>query len=424
MQIIRKLMKIEPVDSEWDIYNKEAEQEDVTLETLKKEASEDETMKASDSLNAILAQFEGVRIGWILEILEEELIRLEEEKRMQAFYLIALNTRQKREAAEAGLRQRENLRREEVQKLMTITNQVHRNDINIFMEKVVREEYELVGEENARAEIEKISKIIIRESKSKLREEGSSTEVAGDIVTNFLMPEVYKRFERRKNQASEKGSRDMMENILDSMLLKHWGLPGPTEEMYIIVISMIEDILVKSMPIDEVSETSSEEDIAKYEAKMAVKKILRTFMPKRTWMYSKERIADCTIDDIIQEIVEDLSDIRSTKPPESTLASMVEYVISTASVAGVPIEHYKAFSQFNLTAFKPQSSSSSSSFNSNELFSCLSKKKQDRMITTDVTSSTKKSDGFKEPFQRASNVEDNVEKYDQSIGFSSSDTDN
>lgn len=421
---------IEIEDSERETQQTEPQEEPITLEALQKEASEDETTKGSDSLNAILSHFEGVRIGWLLEFLEEELLRLEEEKRMQAFYLIALNKRQHREAAEAGLRQRENLRREEAQKFMTAANEVHRNEVNIFMEKVVKEEYELISDENARDEIEKISRIITKESKLKLKEGGSSTEAAGDLVTNFLMPEIYKRVERRNRQMSEKRSRDMMEDILDSILLKHWGVPGPTEEMYIIVICMIEDIIVRSMPIDECSETSSEEDSARYEAKMAVKKILRTFMPKRTWMYSKERIADCTIDDIIQEFLEDLSDTQVTKYRKrgDGVGSMIDYVISTASVAGVPIEFYKEISKFNvITIDSETSSSSSSSTKSSELFSCLSEKKQAIKLIKNDTLRSSKSVIFKDNFVRRSIVEadlkDMVEKEDRITDFSSTDSD-
>lgn len=423
---VPKIDQIEQEISDCDKELIEAEPEDITLETLQKEASEEETTKAGDSLDAILSQFEGIRIGWMLEFLEEELLRLEEEKRMQAFYLIALNDRQKREAAEAGLRQKENLRRDEVQKLMTVANEVHRNQVNIFMENVIREEYDLVSEEKASAEIDTISKIITRESKLKLKDKGSSPDEADNLVNNFLIPEVYKRVERRKRQMTDKRCRDMMEEILDSILLKYYGVPGPTEEMYIIVISIIEDLLFKSMPIDEVSETSSEEDTARYEAKMAVKRILRTFMPKRTWMYSKERIADCTIDDVIQEVIEDLldADYSRSRKNAGNLGSVADYVISAASVAGVSIEYYKEISQFNIATIESEGPSSGSSMNSSELFSCATTRKQNKMIAKDARKSLLRKSVVFRPSIVEADVKDMVSKDDGKIDFSSTDSDN
>lgn len=60
-----------------------------------------------------LSRIEGTTIGNMFDFLSKELIRLQEERRIHAFAMLAERQRRIREAEESGLRQEEERRRRE-----------------------------------------------------------------------------------------------------------------------------------------------------------------------------------------------------------------------------------------------------------------------------------------------------------------------
>jgi len=66
-----------------------------------------------NAINEALSSLEGESLGEMLDFLTKELVRLEEERRIQAFTLLAERDRRIREAEEAGQRQEEERRRRE-----------------------------------------------------------------------------------------------------------------------------------------------------------------------------------------------------------------------------------------------------------------------------------------------------------------------
>jgi len=69
--------------------------------------------KQENAVNEALSSLEGESLGDMLDFLTKELVRLEEERRIQAFTLLAERDRRIREAEEAGQRQEEERRRRE-----------------------------------------------------------------------------------------------------------------------------------------------------------------------------------------------------------------------------------------------------------------------------------------------------------------------
>jgi len=65
------------------------------------------------AVNEVLSSLEGESLGDMLDFLSKELVRLEEERRIQAMEMLAERQRRVREAEEAGHRQEEERRRRE-----------------------------------------------------------------------------------------------------------------------------------------------------------------------------------------------------------------------------------------------------------------------------------------------------------------------
>jgi len=68
-------------------------------------------------IDKMLSQLEGESLGDMLDFLSKELIRLQEERRIHAFAMLAERQRRIREAEESGWRQMEERRRREEDEL-------------------------------------------------------------------------------------------------------------------------------------------------------------------------------------------------------------------------------------------------------------------------------------------------------------------
>lgn len=69
--------------------------------------------QADDLVDEVLKSLEGEAVSDMLDFLSKELIRLQEERRIHAFAMLAERQRRMREAEESGLRQVEERRRRE-----------------------------------------------------------------------------------------------------------------------------------------------------------------------------------------------------------------------------------------------------------------------------------------------------------------------
>jgi len=148
----------------------------------------------------------GNRNAALLDFLESELVRLQDERRCHAFTMLAERKRRLREAKEAGTRQEEERRRREEDEIWREVTKARQSSVDNFLLKIATEathnaaagksrHYNIRGHsgihiiiELAEQEIEEMAE------KIDLNDEGMSTsDQAAKIVHNFLIPEVIKR---------------------------------------------------------------------------------------------------------------------------------------------------------------------------------------------------------------------------------------
>lgn len=262
-----------------------------------KESSFSESIENKATLNEIFAEH-GENIAWMMKYLEEELSRLFEERRIHAFAMLAEKERQKLETAEAEYRKKE--RNEE-----QVNDNQEKTIVNEYLEKLIVQEFDFTSYDETSMYIEKVSRKIAKEANEQVFNESLDSKLIQSTVKEFLIPEIFKRIERKKKEKTFETRYNTLDSLIDGILQKHFGQPSLHEETLMIVIEMLDIIIDNSIMAYEASETSSDEDEGKYEARMAIKKILRSFCPKRTWKTSTERIAEATVDDILSSVMED-----------------------------------------------------------------------------------------------------------------------
>lgn len=306
---------------------------------LPEESRLSEVIKQEDMMNEIFLEHEAENIGWMMQFLEEELKRLFEERRIHAFAMLAEKERQKLEAAEAGYRQKENQRRSEQERAYQANDLAKKTVVNEYLENLILEEFEITSNDDAIKYIQNVSKKIAREASEQVNSEVAKYEplnprIIRDTVKEFLVPEIYKRVDQKKRQKLLETRYNTLDSFIDGILQKHFGQPSPYEETLIIVIDMLDLIIDNTVMSYEASETSSEEDEAKYEAKMAIKKILRSFCPKKIWKTSTERIADATVDEMLSAVMEDFEIAQKSGAISEKLSEILATFSQSYTISG------------------------------------------------------------------------------------------
>ncbi|KAJ8255454.1 hypothetical protein GJAV_G00205050 [Gymnothorax javanicus] len=130
----------------------------------------------------------------MLDFLWKELVRLQEERRIHAFTLLAERDRRMREAEESGRRQMEERRRREEDEIFRQVVLVHQATVDQYLEDIILGCTEQTADEQAKEEIHRMAEEInsvayaMEESLTSVRSE----EIVAELVYTFLIPEVQK----------------------------------------------------------------------------------------------------------------------------------------------------------------------------------------------------------------------------------------
>uniref|UniRef100_A0A2K6LKN3 Cilia- and flagella-associated protein 91 n=1 Tax=Rhinopithecus bieti TaxID=61621 RepID=A0A2K6LKN3_RHIBE len=148
-----------------------------------------------------LAGLEGRALADMFDFLSKELVRLQEERRIHAFVMLAERQRRVREAEESGRRQVEKQRLREEDEIFKEVVKVHHSTISSYLEDIILNTEANTAEEQARAEIEKMAEKIndIAYEMESRRTYLQSEEIVAELVYSFLIPEVQNTLSKKRN---------------------------------------------------------------------------------------------------------------------------------------------------------------------------------------------------------------------------------
>ncbi|XP_071806204.1 cilia- and flagella-associated protein 91-like isoform X2 [Asterias amurensis] len=157
-------------------------------------------------LDEAMSKLEGESAGDMLDFLSKELIRLQEERRIHAFAMLAERQRRIREAEESGRRQVEERRRREEDEIFKQVVKVHQISVDTYLEDVILSSMDNTADKQAREEIQQMAQQInqvaydIEDRKTELESE----EIVAELVSTFLLPEVSKLTAREKVKTQQR----------------------------------------------------------------------------------------------------------------------------------------------------------------------------------------------------------------------------
>ena len=180
---------------------KEKAQEHRNINDARQKASDAEDRTNTDA--AIVGNVAGGTVGRTLDFLSKELVRLQEERRVHAFAMLAEKQRRIREAEESGKRQREEALRAKQNEIFRQIAGVHHTSVETYLEDILIDSTTHVADEIARTEIRRKAAAIDMVAQQ-LHDEGKDeTEmgalaIAADLVSSFLLPEADRVVVRQK----------------------------------------------------------------------------------------------------------------------------------------------------------------------------------------------------------------------------------
>ncbi|KAG7201665.1 hypothetical protein KM043_004395 [Ampulex compressa] len=209
---------------------KKARQKEKMQMTKLQQLQNDRSMQ-EDRLCEILNSLEGSTISGMLDFLSKKLIRLQEERKIHAFALLAEQERCMREAAEAGRRQMEFNRRREFDEMFRQIVKINQDSVECYLEDIIKEGVECVSDEAAKKYILELSEKV--DIASKYAEDNATEleqeEMIADMIYNFVLPEVDKQAVRKKIREKQQ---DYLRNAHAVIYEKIFDLP-PVEQLSI-----------------------------------------------------------------------------------------------------------------------------------------------------------------------------------------------
>eukprot|EP00912_Choanoflagellata_sp_UC4_P001146 UC4_evm3s712 len=152
---------------------------------------------------SVVTDVQAGHVGKTLDFLSKELVRLQEERRIHAFAMLAERQRRMREAEESGRRQKEEIRRREMDAVFKQVVGVHQETVESYLEDIIIGAVNDASDDQARKEIRKQADKINAVAQD-LHERGVSGQfqkaesIVSDLVSSFLLPEVEKQTMREK----------------------------------------------------------------------------------------------------------------------------------------------------------------------------------------------------------------------------------
>uniref|UniRef100_A0A669QV00 Cilia- and flagella-associated protein 91 n=1 Tax=Phasianus colchicus TaxID=9054 RepID=A0A669QV00_PHACC len=159
-------------------------------------------MHKLSSMESHVAREEGRALANMFDFLSKELLRLQEERRIHAFVMLAERTRRMREAEESGRRQVEERQRQEDDEIFRQVVKVHQSTVDSYLEDIILSSMENTAEEQAREEVQRMAVEIndIAYELERSRTHLQSEEIVAELVYAFLIPEIEKMSIREKGE--------------------------------------------------------------------------------------------------------------------------------------------------------------------------------------------------------------------------------
>ncbi|XP_075710842.1 cilia- and flagella-associated protein 91 [Rhinoderma darwinii] len=233
LELIRELRMTHALQVEGQLLKREEKEAALALQRQRELHQHKSSIEDED-----LSRLEGQVLSDMFDFLSKELVRLQEERRIHAFAVLAERHRRLREAEESGRRQVEERRRREEDEIFRQVVNIHQSTVDSYLEDVILSTVVHTAEDQAREEIQKKAQEIndiahqIESSRTRLQSE----EIVAELVYSFLIPEIQKKSVRERVRNSQRRHLQAAHRVIHSdteTLLNEAARPAlPPDQRY------------------------------------------------------------------------------------------------------------------------------------------------------------------------------------------------
>ncbi|XP_017107064.2 cilia- and flagella-associated protein 91-like [Drosophila bipectinata] len=254
----------------------------------------------------VIKTYEGNYIGWIMQFLDDEMDRLKEQRKLHLFSIVAQKERWRREAQEAGVRQKENDLRMLYEELFQKCNCIHQELSKGYIENILTTDVNnIVGN---------LAEQKISEEGRKIDEELNRWLESFKLVQNPLTYVPLRLMLRDMVSPNVDATLQHHEKILISQYIvedvifnRVWKVVEPFDIATTLSRDLIDRLIDNDLYLFSTdSESDTDHKPSWYEAHAIIRKVIRQSVPGKRWKEENERIIYSIYDDMLDNIIGEL----------------------------------------------------------------------------------------------------------------------
>uniref|UniRef100_A0A1B0AJM7 Cilia- and flagella-associated protein 91 n=1 Tax=Glossina pallidipes TaxID=7398 RepID=A0A1B0AJM7_GLOPL len=268
--------------------------------------------------------YEGHTIGWLMRFLGEEMERAQQQRTLHFYYMLAQRERWRREALEAGLRQKENCLRSHYEALYKQCSVTNTDVAQSYINEIMHEDIMCHADQKAEEHVVELAKQIDRDVEGWLE--------CFKVYQNPLQYDLI-RCNLRRNIMSDlsefqcrEESNKVVNYIIEEILSANVFAKLDTHDICTVTTEEFIDRLLDTDLYYESTESSSadEDRLAEQEASCIMRKLVRYSVPGRRYLTPSERTAANNVDDILDVVLGKLKNYISIEQTGSIVMKSME----------------------------------------------------------------------------------------------------
>ncbi|XP_016963944.1 uncharacterized protein LOC108033829 [Drosophila biarmipes] len=268
-----------------------------------------------EGMENLLNIYEGTYIGWVMQFLSDEMTRLSELRRLHFFAIMAQKERWRREAAEAGLRQKENDMRLMYEELFQNCNVVNNEISNKYFAQILSSDMYNVADYSAGETVSEMAKQIDTDIERwlesfKLIQNPLTYVPLRLMLKDMVSPDMDKVLQRYENSL-------IVQYVVEDVIFqKVWTELDPFDIGSTLTSDLIDRLIDNDLYL---MSTDSESEIPQKaswrEANAIIRKLIRRAVPGRRWLEENERIVAENYNDLFDDLFVQILQKMENPPP-------------------------------------------------------------------------------------------------------------
>ncbi|EDV54831.2 uncharacterized protein LOC6549246 [Drosophila erecta] len=321
---------------------------DKKLAPPKTEKSVRNSVIRREDLETLICSYEGSYIGTIMQFLADEMHRLREQRKLHFFCILAQKERWRREAAEAGLRQKENCMRLLYEEMFQHTNAIHGEIAEQYADTILTTDVGNMVQEETAETITELAKQIDADIERwlesfKLIQNPLNFTPLRLMLQDMVSPDMGATLRRYET------SMIVQYIVEDVIFFNLWQELEPFDIASTLTSDLIDRLIDNDLFLfSSDSESDGGHGDSWTESHAIIRKLIRQAVPGRRWKEENERIASETFNSLFDEVFANiLFEIENPEPVRGTdllqLCASKSYALFAHEIPNrLPLEHLES----------------------------------------------------------------------------------